>query len=56
MQGLADGSLSGTLTLKGQDFDLSGYATLEEAAKAINATADLGVQATLVRSNGRSTC
>jgi flagellar hook-associated protein 2 len=53
MQGLADGSLSGTLTLKGQDFDLSGYATLEEAAKAINATADLGVQATLVRSNGQ---
>jgi len=53
VQGLADGSLSGTLTLKGQDFDLSGYATLEEAAKAINATADLGVQATLVRSNGQ---
>lgn len=53
VQGLADGSLSGTLTLKGQDFELSGYATLEEAAKAINATADLGVQATLVRSNGQ---
>ncbi len=53
VQGLADGSLSGTLTLKGQDFDLSGYATLEEVAKAINATADLGVQATLVRSNGQ---
>ncbi|AKN25114.1 flagellar filament capping protein FliD [Stutzerimonas stutzeri] len=53
VQGLADGSLSGTLTLKGQDFDLSGYTTLEEAAKAINATADLGVQATLVRSNGQ---
>jgi len=53
VQGLADGSLSGTLTLKGQDFDLSGYATLEEAATAINATADLGVQATLVRSNGQ---
>lgn len=52
VQGLVDGSLSGTLTLKGQDFDLSGYATLEDAAKAINATADLGVQATLVRSNG----
>ncbi|MCQ4300612.1 flagellar filament capping protein FliD [Pseudomonas songnenensis] len=53
VQGLVDGSLSGTLTLKGQDFDLSGYATLEDAAKAINATADLGVQATLVRSNGQ---
>ena len=51
VQGLVDGSLSGTLTLKGQDFDLGGYATLDEAAKAINA-AELGVQATLVRSNG----
>ncbi|MCQ4297143.1 flagellar filament capping protein FliD [Pseudomonas stutzeri] len=53
VQGLVDGSLSGTLTLKGQDFDLSGYATLDDAAKAINATAYLGVQATLVRSNGQ---
>ncbi|MCF7200609.1 flagellar filament capping protein FliD [Pseudomonas oligotrophica] len=52
VQGLADGSLNGTLTLKGQAFDLSAYATLDDAAKAINATADLGVQATLVRSNG----
>ena len=51
VQGLVDGSLSGTLTLKGQAFELGGYATLDEAAKAINA-ADLGVQATLVRSNG----
>ncbi|AHY44857.1 flagellar hook protein FliD [Stutzerimonas decontaminans] len=52
VQGLVDGSLSGTLTLEGQDFDLAGYASLDDAAKAINATADLGVQATLVRSNG----
>jgi len=52
VQGLVDGNLSGTLTLKGQAFELGGYATLDEAAKAINATADLGVQATLVRSNG----
>ncbi len=51
VQGLVDGSLGGTLTLKDQTFDLSGYATLDEAAKAINA-AELGVQATLVRSNG----
>jgi flagellar hook-associated protein 2 len=51
VQGLVDGSLSGTLTLEGQDFDLAAYATLDDAAKAINA-ADLGVQATLVRSNG----
>ncbi|MGE4407633.1 flagellar filament capping protein FliD [Pseudomonas sp.] len=51
VQGLVDGSLGGTLTLKDQAFDLSGYATLDEAAKAINA-AELGVQATLVRSNG----
>jgi len=51
VQGLVDGSLSGTLTLKGQAFELNGYATLDEAAKAINA-ADLGVRATLVRSNG----
>ncbi|MEZ3134137.1 flagellar filament capping protein FliD [Stutzerimonas kunmingensis] len=51
VQGLSDGSLSGTLTLEGQDFTLSDYATLDDAAKAINA-ADLGVQATLVRSNG----
>ena len=51
VQGLADGSLSGTLTLEGQDFALADYATLDDAAKAINA-ADLGVQATLVRSNG----
>ncbi|MCQ4263222.1 flagellar hook protein FliD [Stutzerimonas stutzeri] len=52
VQGLVDGNLGGTLTLKGQAFELGGYATLDEAAKAINATADLGVQATLVRSNG----
>ena len=51
VQGLVDGSLSGTLTLEGQDFALADYATLDDAAKAINA-ADLGVQATLVRSNG----
>lgn len=51
VQGLVDGSLSGTLTLKGQAFELGSYATLDDAAKAINA-ADLGVQATLVRSNG----
>ncbi|EKM97246.1 flagellar hook-associated 2 domain-containing protein [Stutzerimonas degradans] len=52
VQGLTDGSLSGTLTLNAQTFDLSGYATLDEAAKAIN-DAGLGVQATLVRSNGQ---
>ena len=52
VQGLVDGSLSGTLTLKDQTFTLGEYATLDDAAKAINATADLGVQATLVRSNG----
>ncbi len=52
VQGLVDGNLGGTLTLQGQAFELGGYATLDEAAKAINATADLGVQATLVRSNG----
>ncbi len=52
VQGLVDGSLSGTLTLKDQTFKLGDYATLDDAAKAINATADLGVQATLVRSNG----
>ncbi len=51
VQGLVDGSLGGTLTLKDQAFDLGGYATLDEAAKAINA-AELGVQAALVRSNG----
>ncbi|MCQ4259999.1 flagellar filament capping protein FliD [Stutzerimonas stutzeri] len=51
VQGLVDGSLSGTLTLNTQAFDLSGYATLDEAATAIN-DAGLGVQATLVRSNG----
>ena len=51
VQGLVDGSLSGTLTLNTQAFDLSGYATLDEAATAING-ASLGVQATLVRSNG----
>jgi len=50
--GLADGSPSGTLSVKDQTFDLGSYATLAEAAKAINETADLGVQATLVRSNG----
>ena len=52
MQGLTDGSLSGALTLNAQTFDLSGYATLDDAAKAIN-DAGLGVQATLVRSNGQ---
>lgn len=52
VQGLTEGSLSGTLTLNAQTFDLSGYATLDEAAKAIN-DAGLGVQATLVRSNGQ---
>ncbi|CAM5252401.1 hypothetical protein SSTU70S_04299 [Stutzerimonas stutzeri] len=52
VQGLTDGSLSGTLTLNAQTFDLSGYATLDDAAKAIN-DAGLGVQATLVRSNGQ---
>lgn len=52
VQGLVDGALSGTLTLKDQTFNLGAYATLEDAAKAINASADLGVQATLVRSNG----
>lgn len=52
VQGLTDGSLSGTLTLNAQTFDLSGYATLDEAAKAVN-DAGLGVQATLVRSNGQ---
>lgn len=51
VQGLTDGSLSGTLTLKGQAFELGEYATLEDVAKAIN-EAELGVQATLVRSNG----
>lgn len=51
VQGLVDGSLSGTLTLNAQAFDLSSYATLDDAAKAINA-AGLGAQATLVRSNG----
>ncbi|MBS4152103.1 flagellar hook protein FliD [Stutzerimonas balearica] len=51
VQGLADGSLSGSLSLAGQSFDLSGYATLDDAAKAIN-DAGVGVQATLVRSNG----
>ena len=50
--GLADGSPSGTLSVKDQTFDLGSFATLAEAAKAINETADLGVQATLVRSNG----
>ena len=52
VQGLVDGALSGTLNLKDQTFNLGAYATLEDAAKAINASADLGVQATLVRSNG----
>lgn len=51
VQGLVDGSLNGTLTLNAQAFDLSSYATLDEAAKAINDAA-LGAQATLVRSNG----
>ncbi|MBK3849791.1 MAG: flagellar filament capping protein FliD [Gammaproteobacteria bacterium] len=51
VQGLVDGSLSGTLTLNAQSFDLSQYATLGDAATAIN-DAGLGVQATLVRSNG----
>ena len=51
VQGLVDGSLSGTLTLNAQAFDLSQYATLGDAATAIN-DAGLGVQATLVRSNG----
>ncbi|MFG3452051.1 flagellar filament capping protein FliD [Stutzerimonas stutzeri] len=51
VQGLVDGSLSGTLTLNTQAFDLSKYATLDDAAKAINDAA-LGAQATLVRSNG----
>lgn len=51
VQGLVDGSLSGTLTLNDQAFDLGSYATLDEAAKAING-AGLGAQATLVRSNG----
>src|SRR5690606_28061339 len=36
VQGLVDGSLSGTLTLNTQAFDLSKYATLDDAAKAIN--------------------
>lgn len=52
VQGLVDGSLSGTLKLGSETFDLSKYATLDDAAKAINGTAGLGVQATLVRSNG----
>lgn len=52
VQGLVNGSLSGTLTLGSETFDLSQYATLDEAAKAINGTAGLGMQATLVRSNG----
>ncbi|KGK81802.1 MULTISPECIES: flagellar filament capping protein FliD [Pseudomonadaceae] len=52
VQGLTEGSLSGTLTLNAQTFDLSSYATLDEAAKAVN-DAGLGVQATLVRSNGQ---
>lgn len=51
VQGLVDGSLSGTLTLNSQAFDLTSYASLDDAAKAIN-DAELGVQATLVRSNG----
>ncbi|GAB6390375.1 flagellar filament capping protein FliD [Stutzerimonas marianensis] len=51
VQELVDGSLNGTLTLNAQAFDLSSYATLDEAAKAINDAA-LGAQATLVRSNG----
>ena len=51
VQGLVDGSLSGSLTLDTQTFDLSQYATLDEAAAAINA-AGLGAQATLVRSDG----
>ncbi len=52
VQDLTEGSLSGTLTLNAQTFDLSSYATLDEAAKAVN-DAGLGVQATLVRSNGQ---
>lgn len=51
VQGLVDGSLSGTLTVNAQAFDLSKYGTLADAATAIN-DAGLGVQATLVRSNG----
>lgn len=52
VQGLEDGSLSGTLKLDGKSFALDGFATLADVAKAINETAELGVQATLVRSNG----
>ncbi|MCF6781163.1 flagellar filament capping protein FliD [Stutzerimonas stutzeri] len=52
VQGLEDGSLSGTLKLKGAEFTLDGFATLADVANAINETAELGVQATLVRSNG----
>lgn len=48
--GLVDGSLSGSLTLKGVAFDLTGK-TLDQVASAINA-AGLGTQATLVRSDG----
>ena len=50
VQGLIDGNLSGSLTLKGIDFDLTGK-TLDQVASEINA-AGLGAQATLVRSDG----
>src|SRR5690606_9310510 len=52
VQGLEDGSLSGNLKLDGKSFALDGFATLADVANAINETAELGVQATLVRSNG----
>ncbi len=50
VQGLVDGSLSGSLTLEGIAFDLAGK-TLDQVAAEINA-AGLGAQATLVRSDG----
>ena len=52
VQGLEDGSLSGTLKLNGKDFALDGFTTLADVAKAINEE-DLGVQATLVRSKNQ---
>jgi flagellar hook-associated protein 2 len=51
VQGLVDGSMEGSLTLNGITFDLADHATVDDLAKAIN-DAKLGVQATLVRSDG----
>ena len=49
--GLVDGSMDGSLTLNDTAFELAEYSTVDDLAKAIN-DAKLGVQATLVRSNG----